>query len=364
MRGSWEIGKLAGISVRIHWSFLILPALVAWSAWSAAGVTAAFSAVIFVLAVFGCVVLHELGHALAARRFGIGTRDITLLPIGGVAQLERMPQQPVQELLIALAGPAVNVVIAAAILAGFWLQLGSLTPLLGGGILSGSLLVRLFWTNVGLVIFNLLPAFPMDGGRVVRSLLALGMPYARATEIAAGIGQAMAVLLGIVGLYGSPMLIFVALFVFFAARSEAMMARVQQTTGGVHVGDLMQRHFETVWADTRLADLAPRLALTPQQDFPVIHRGQLVGMLRSGDMLSALAAGQGHRTAGEIMQRDVPTVLRNDGVMETLVKMQNGRLGSLPVADAGMLVGILSRDRIRSWLETLASNSNPCASRT
>jgi predicted transcriptional regulator len=158
------------------------------------------------------------------------------------------------------------------------------------------------------------------------------------------------------------MLILVALFVFVAARNEAMMARVQESTGGVHVGDLMQRHFRTVRADSRLAELASWLPLTPQRDFPVLHRGRLVGMLRSSDLVTAMAAGQGERLASEIMQRDVPTVLSEDGVMETFVKMQKVRLGSLPVADAGILVGILPRERVHRWLESFTSNSNPCAS--
>jgi Zn-dependent protease/CBS domain-containing protein len=363
MLGGWEIGKLAGISVRIHWSFLILPALVAWSTWSASGAEAALGAVVFVLAIFGCVVLHELGHALAARRFGIGTEDITLLPIGGVARLERMPRQPVQELLIALAGPAVNVVIAAAIMAGMWLSLNSLAPLLQSDVLSGSFLGRLFWANVGLVIFNLLPAFPMDGGRVFRSLLAMRLPYARATELAAGLGTVMAVLFALFGLLGNPILVLVAAFVYFAARSEVTMARLQQQSSGVNAGDLMQRHFQTVPAHARMADLAPWLPRTSQRDFPVIDGRRMVGMIRDTDVLSAMAAGQGERLAGEVMRRDVPTALRDDEVLETFVTMQNKGLGSLPVADAGIVVGLLSQEQVRRWLEFLHSNSHSSAAR-
>jgi Zn-dependent protease len=222
--GSWKIGELAGIRVQVHWTFLLLPALIAWSTLSTAGLAAALEAVVFVLLVFGCVVLHELGHALAARAYGIGTRDITLLPIGGVARLERLPRQPRQELAIALAGPVVNVVIAAAIFAGLWLGGGVLHPLAPTSSLVESFLVRLMWTNVALVIFNLLPAFPMDGGRVLRAALASRLPYAQATRAAARIGRVVAALLGIVGLFGNWTLLLIAMFIYFAGRGEEQMA--------------------------------------------------------------------------------------------------------------------------------------------
>lgn len=226
MKGSWKLGDIAGIGVYVHWSFLILPAIVGFSALGA-GIASAAQSVLFVVAVFGCVALHELGHALAARRYGINTRDITLLPIGGLARLERMPRDPRQELVIALAGPAVNVAIAGAIYVGLGLAGGVGTVLLAGGLLSSPFMAQLMLANIVLVVFNLLPAFPMDGGRVLRSLLALYLPYARATDIAAGIGQIMAVLLGMLGFFsGWWTLVFVALFVFLAARAEADMVRM------------------------------------------------------------------------------------------------------------------------------------------
>jgi Zn-dependent protease/CBS domain-containing protein len=363
MLGGWEIGKLAGISVRIHWSFLVLPALVALSAWSAGGAASAVSSVLFVLAIFGCVVLHELGHALAARKFGIATEDITLLPIGGVARLQRMPRQPLQELLIALAGPAVNVVIAASILAGTWLSLSSLAPLLESSVLSGSFLGRLFWANVGLVIFNMLPAFPMDGGRVLRSLLAMRLPHVQATELAAGLGTVMAVLFGLLGLLGNPILILVALFVYLAARGELMMSRMQDGRVAVYASDLMERDFRTVPAYARMVDLASWMPRTAQRDFPVVQGRRLVGMLRDADVVLAMASGQGQRSAGELMRRDVPMVRCGDEVMETYRKMRHERLGSLPVADAGTLVGLLTQEDVRRWLDSVDSDSIPSRTR-
>jgi Zn-dependent protease len=225
---SWKIGQLAGIGIHLHWTFFLLPALVVVQVLAGGGaIGAAVNAVVFVLAIFGCVVLHELGHALTARRFGIATRDITLLPIGGVARLDRMPKNPWQELAIAAAGPAVNVAIAVALIAG--LVAGSLlTQTPAAATLAGSWFVNLIWINIALVVFNLLPAFPMDGGRVLRSLLAMSMPHLRATKIAASIGQVLAVGLAIVGLFVNPMLTLVALFVFLAARGEARMAELEE----------------------------------------------------------------------------------------------------------------------------------------
>lgn len=218
---SWRIGRVAGIDIRIHAAFLIL---IAWAAAApllgGQGARAALLSVALVASVFGLVVLHELGHALTARRFGIGTRDITLLPIGGVAQLERAAYRPSEELLIALAGPAVNVGLVLPLLGAVALSEGGLASLAIGASQS-SWLAMLFWANASLALFNLLPAFPLDGGRVLRALLALRLERVRATWIAARIGQAFAVGLGLLGLLGSPMLLLVALFVGFAAEMEA-----------------------------------------------------------------------------------------------------------------------------------------------
>lgn len=223
----WHLGRLAGIHVFVHWSFWILPAWILISSLSSGGgLVAAFSAVLFVFAIFGCVVLHELGHALAARHYHIGTRDITLYPIGGVASLNRMPRNPFQELVVALAGPAVNVVIAALLLVLTAVGLAGLLPL--PAVLGGTFPGMLMLVNVWLVLFNLLPAFPMDGGRVLRAFLAMRLPYISATEIAARVGQVLAVLLGLIGLVASlPTLLFVSIFVFLAAQAEANMVRVR-----------------------------------------------------------------------------------------------------------------------------------------
>ena len=227
MKWSWKLGRFAGVDVYLHFTFLLM---LGWFAISDAVAGRSLMAGVwglgFTVALFASVLLHEYGHALTARRFGVGTRDITLYPIGGVASLERMPDDPKQELWVALAGPAVNVAIAVALyliaqLTGIW------TPLSQLSLNSGSFIERLMLVNISLVIFNLLPAFPMDGGRVLRAILAMRMNYVRATDWAANLGKGMAALFGLMGLFNSPMLLLVAGFVWLAATGEAKATRMK-----------------------------------------------------------------------------------------------------------------------------------------
>ena len=230
MKWSWKIGEIAGIGVFVHATFLILVVWIGLSYWqSERSIAAVIEGVGFILALFGCVVLHELGHALAARRYGIATRDITLLPIGGVARLERMPEDPKQEIVVAIAGPLVNVVIAAAIYVGLFIS-GNVISSEQVTIVGGSFLVSLMLVNVILVLFNLIPAFPMDGGRVLRAVLATKMDYATATQQAAHVGQLIALVFGLLGLFTNPFLVFIALFVWIGAAAEASMAQVKSAS--------------------------------------------------------------------------------------------------------------------------------------
>src|SRR5687767_1719562 len=261
MKWSWRVGSLAGIALYVHATFLLLLAWVAIGEYqSSRNAVAALSGVLFVVTVFATVVLHELGHALTARRYGIKTRDITLLPIGGVARLERMPRDPRQELVVALAGPAVNVAIAGVLF--LWLRLTGGMPAfadsasLGEGFLERTFVARLLAVNLWLVIFNLIPAFPMDGGRVLRAILATrNRDYAQATERAARVGKFFALVFGIVGLFvvENPMLVFVALFVWLGAAGEAAAAQTSATLEGVPIQRLMITDVQTVRPSDPLA---------------------------------------------------------------------------------------------------------------
>ena len=238
---SWSIklGRFAGIDVFLHLTFLLLVAFIGYTGFVNTGTAAgAIEGVLFILALFGSVVLHEYGHALTARRFGIPTRDITLYPIGGVARLERMPEKPWQELAVALAGPAVNVAITIALFVGL-LATGNLSWPTLQAMESGPLLERLMYTNLSLALFNLIPAFPMDGGRVLRAGLAMYLNYAMATRIAAGLGKAVALVFGFVGLFSNPMLVLIAVFVWFAGDQEAQAVQMRSALYGIPVGRAM-----------------------------------------------------------------------------------------------------------------------------
>jgi Zn-dependent protease len=303
-RWSWKLGDVSGIGIYLHWTFFLVPLLVALSALSAGiGVAAAVESVLFVLAIFGCVALHELGHALMARRFGIGTRDITLYPIGGVARLDRMPRRPAHELLIALAGPAVNVIIALAVLAGMLIaaNLGLIQSAVAA---SSSFLGKLMFINVALVVFNMLPAFPMDGGRVLRAILAWNVPYVQATAIAATVGQVLAVLMGIGGLLLSNVsLLLIGLFVYFAAAAESQQARQRVADEPIqpdYERPPVTAPFQTVQADSQVENVAGALLSSPHHVFAVMAGARYIGVLFKGDVLRALANGLGHLRVGDL----------------------------------------------------------------
>ena len=352
MKWAWKLARIAGIDIRIHVTFLALLAWIAWVSYASTGTAAgALDGVVLILVVFAIVVLHELGHALTARRFGIKTRDITLLPIGGVASLERMPDEPRQELLVAIAGPAVNFVLAG-LFAGIAAALGlALVPDPSTATTEAvPLLVRLVWINLGIGLFNLLPAFPMDGGRALRALLALRFSDVRATRIAAGLGQAMALVFGIVGLFFNPVLVFIALFLWMGASGEARMAEAKWVAHGVPVAAAMVRELEAVSPEAPLAVPLRRVLETFQHDFPVVADGRVVGMLGREAMLRALAADGPEVPVSAVMKPEPKLVHPSDSLDDAFVSvMSEGQ--ALPVVDDhGRLVGMLTTDSVGELL--------------
>lgn len=349
MKWSFKLGRFLGIDVFVHFTFLILLVVIGIAHWlPERSLATALSGMLFFALLFLCVLLHEYGHALMARRFGVGTRDITLLPIGGVARLERIPEKPVQELWVALAGPAVNVVIALLLTAWLTLQ-NAWEPLSTLGIADGSLVERLLALNMGLVIFNMLPAFPMDGGRVLRAVLAMRMDHARATNIAATIGKTMAVLFAIYGLFASPMLILIAYFVWSGASQEASMAQVKAVISGAYVRDAMVTQFHTVTVHTTLREMIVLMLSGAQRDFPVVKRESVIGMLAHTDILAAIQGSELETPVAAIMRTDIPTLNESELLDAVLLREREDENMSLPVLNNGVLVGMLTAENIHEY---------------
>jgi Zn-dependent protease/predicted transcriptional regulator len=351
MSWSWRIGRIAGIDVYMHFTFLILLAWIGVSYYlQNRDLWEAFVGVVFILALFGIVVLHELGHALAARRYGIATRDITLLPIGGVARLERIPEDPKQELVVAVAGPAVNVVLAAAIYVGTTLGSGLVEPTDAARV-GGAFLSQMFYVNVLLVVFNVLPAFPMDGGRVLRALLAMRMDYVRATQIAAGVGQAMAVLFAFVGLFGpNPFLVFIALFVWLGAAQEASMVQMRSALTGIPVMRAMITDFRTLRPEDPLSRAIEYVVAGFQEDFPVVDGERLTGILTKKDFAAGLAERGPESRVDESMQTEFVTVSPREMLQSAFSKLQDCECHTLPVVQDGRLLGLVTADNLAEVL--------------
>lgn len=350
MKWSWKIGEFAGIGVYMHATFLLLIGWIVLTNLLAGGTAAsALQGVLFISLLFACVVAHEYGHALTARRYGIKTRDITLLPIGGVARLERMPDQPIQELWVALAGPAVNVVIAALLFV--WLLLtGGLVPLDTLSVTGGSLLERLMVVNISLVLFNLIPAFPMDGGRVVRALLALRLEYSRATQIAATLGQGMALLLGLIGLFVNPLLIFTALFVWIGAAQESGMVQVKSALAGIPLRRAMITDFRSLTPEDALGRAVDLVLAGAQQDFPVVSSGRVAGILTRADLLVALRQRGEYTLVADVMRRDFLSAEAAEMLEPVSLRLQECQCHTIPVTERGQLVGLVTMENIGEFL--------------
>ncbi|SKA20858.1 site-2 protease family protein [Consotaella salsifontis] len=352
MPWSLSIGRLFGSEIRIHITFLILLVWVGVAAYGAGGAVAAVDSVGFVLAIFACVVAHELGHALAARRYGIATPDITLLPIGGMARLEKMPERPVQEIIVALAGPAVNVVIAGVLMliAGVGFDAQTLASLENSG---AGFLVRLASLNIFLVVFNLIPAFPMDGGRVLRALLALKYPRADATRYAARAGQALAFALGFLGLMsGNVLLVFIAVFVYMAAAGESYQVGMEDASRSVCVRDVMITEFETLATNATLTTAADALLRTTQHEFPIVDgAGQLRGILTRKGMMRALARSGRDTPAIEAMDTEIPLVRGHIALSQATRLMQEAGKPAIGVVDGdNRLVGYVTPENLGEFM--------------
>ena len=351
MKWQWKLGRFAGIDVFVHATFLLLIGWVGYSHWTEHQSWAKVAeGIFFILVLFGCVVLHEYGHALTARKYGIKTRDITLYPIGGVARLERMPEKPIEELWVALMGPAVNVVIAAGLFAYLFVT-NSLVPLTDLTVASGSFLERLLTVNISLVLFNLIPAFPMDGGRVLRAFLAMRMEYVRATQIAANVGQGMAFLLGFWGLFNNPFLLFIAFFVWIGASQEAGMVQMKNSISGIPITRAMLTDFKTLSPRDNLSQVVALILAGSQHDFPVIDaNGQVAGILERDRFMAALTQHGQSAPVMDFIRRDLPSVDSHEMVEMALMRFQETGAKTLPVIHLGQFVGLITAENITEFL--------------
>jgi Zn-dependent protease/predicted transcriptional regulator len=350
MRWSYRIGSIAGTDIKVHVTFLLLVGWWALMGYQEAGTSGAVSGALSLLALFACILLHEFGHILMARRFGVRTPDVILLPIGGVARLERIPDEPKQELLIALAGPAVTLAIIVVLYAILRATAGpvnlfQLTP-------ETPFLAFLVAVNIYLLLFNLIPAFPMDGGRVLRALLASRLGLLRGTRIAATLGQTFAVLGGLYGLTKpEPLLILVAFFVFLGANAEAAAVETRIAGEGVQVRQMMVTDFRTVPVHATLNDAVALLLSGEQREFPVVDNlGRTEGILTRDNLIHGLSQRGPQSTVAEAMSAGVPSVSSTLGFQEALDRLRASRLPALPVIDGGALVGLLTMDNITDLL--------------
>ncbi len=355
MGGSFKIGRAFGIDVKVHWTFLLLLAFFAFAGYQRTGSLAnALITTVIILALFLCVLLHEYGHSLVAQRLGIEIQDITLLPIGGLARLKSLPEKPWDEVKIALAGPLVNVVLAPIFFGGALLLGGGLAmpaDILEGTQSAAQVFSYLAYINVALVVFNMIPAFPMDGGRVLRGLLASRLGAVRATDISSAVGQFFAVAFFLIGLLGGNFLLaLVAVFIFFGANGEAQMVRQRELMRGLAVSDVMgtRPRLETVTPYHTFGQVLDTVIHGYQTDFPVVdEEGRLVGILTRNEIMAAAHSPNRYASVRDVMKTQFPTISPDaDLFTEGARILQESGLRALPVVKAGDLVGMLTMDDI------------------
>lgn len=349
MKGSLFLGSVSGIKIFVHWTFLILIGWIVFTNVRAGyGTNEIFWSITFVLTIFACVTLHELGHALAAKRFNIKTRDITLLPIGGVASLEAIPDKPKEELIVAFAGPAVNLAIAAVLYP--FTQLGQVDEVENmAHVNAGNFIPLVMSVNLVLLLFNLIPAFPMDGGRVLRALLSFKMPRARATRIAASIGQVLAIGFVFIGFFYNPFLVFIGLFIFLGAQSEAVYSEAQSLLEGYTVGEVVMNQIPTIPSHASVREAARVLLETQNRNFVVADDRTPMGTLNRDEIIRSLSA-QDDTLVRDVMDKDMIAVQSTIPLQKVWQQMQQQRKTLALVYRDQDLVGVVDNDNLAEFI--------------
>lgn len=355
---SLYIGQFSGIKVFIHWTFWIILIWIFFMYYNMNQDTAeGLRGVLFILALFGCVVLHEFGHALTAKRYNIKTRNITLYPIGGIASLEKMPEKPKQELLVAAAGPMVNVVIAGILWAYLYYsgQMPDLSALQDAEPaeleeIDFPFSFNLLLANVILVAFNLIPAFPMDGGRMLRALLAYKMPRGKATSIAATIGQVLAIGFVFFGFFYNFWLVIIGFFIYLGAGSEAQMEKIKTGLEDHKVKDVIMRQFSILLPEETLEKAVQLLLDGQEQEFIVVENEQVVGILTRKELVRGLSAKGKSAQVSTVMKKNYFTLDPEMPLREVYQKMMSEGCMVSPVYENGNFIGIVDKNNIDELL--------------
>lgn len=353
MKSNLNLGNVYGIKIKVHWTFFFLILWVVFDELKrGAKIDSILFNIVFVLAVFLCVVLHELGHALAAKRFGINTKKITLLPIGGMASLDKIPVSPKQEFLVVIAGPLVNILIA--IILSFVISVQDIIRLnfseyleLLNGFTLKNFLFYLFIVNVGLVIFNFIPAFPMDGGGILRALLAIKMNRVKATQIASSIGQFIAVLFLLIGLIYNPFIIFIALFIFLGAFSENQMVQDLAVITGHTVEDAMILNITTFNPEDPIDLVVNKIISGTETNFIVVKDKMVKGILYHQDII---ANSNKNVMVKDIMRTDFTTVKPTDSLKKIYQLIHNERNKFIPVIEDDKLFGAIDSTNLNEYI--------------
>jgi Zn-dependent protease len=351
LTSSLPLGQISGIRLQIHWTFFIFLAwVVTAEIMQGSKVFEIINVTLFILSVFACIILHELGHALTAKRYGVKTRSITLLPFGGIAGMEKIPEKPSHELMIALAGPAVNLVIAGVLIAVIPLTNQVYSPNLFGIFTSYNFLPSLITANITLALFNLVPAFPMDGGRVLRALLAFRYPRITATRIASFAGQIIAIIFIIAGLFINPFLVLIGIFVFAGAGIEARITETTTALKGLKVKDVMLKKTPILQESETLQQAATRLLEVQEREFIVMRGNRMAGTLSREDILKGFKSKKPDTPLGEIMRKDFIPLHPDMAVEDALKLMEEHHTTVEPVFSKGMLTGIFETENIAEFI--------------
>jgi len=348
MRWSFQIAKFFGIPIRVHITFFLLLIFIGLYGSRLQGARSGLFGIVSIILIFLCVIIHEFAHSLVARKYGVKIKDIILLPIGGVSEMEELPSQPKQEINVALAGPLTSIVLSLIFFFAYRLLFPE-AKAVNISIFQGNLLLNLFAINLMLAIFNLIPAFPMDGGRVLRGILGLKMGLLQATRVAVGIGEFLAILFFFFGLFFNPWLALIAVFIFLGAEGEKRATELKVEISDVPVRVAMLSNVEAISPDVTLSQVLEKICHGLQQDFPIMEGKEVLGILSRGTFFSALHNHSKETKVREIMSREFTSTSEDAPLSEAFQRMNSEKLSVLPVMQGKIFKGLISLEQIGKY---------------